>query len=209
MTGWLNNPLPKSQISTSTDSTRLTDGTILVLVESDSLWPHGLQPARLLRPWDSPGKDAGVGCHFLVQGIFPGDQTWVSCIARRFFTIPATWYYRFFFKKGSVEVISLLLSMQLIMRTHPLGKSWKSSFWGKLGRKSVKFLILAKCWKGKFEMPQHFLVNVHLFFHPLLPFGNVCWNVMILNIRDPSSKHSFSPGFTQQPRPPEESWIHG
>ena len=31
----------------------------------------GLQPARLLCQWDFPGKDAGVGCHFLLQGIFP------------------------------------------------------------------------------------------------------------------------------------------
>ena len=38
---------------------------------SDSLWPHGLQPVRLLCPWDSPGKNAGVGCHALLQGIFP------------------------------------------------------------------------------------------------------------------------------------------
>ena len=30
-----------------------------------------LQPARLLCPWDSPGKNTEVGCHFLVQGIFP------------------------------------------------------------------------------------------------------------------------------------------
>ena len=37
----------------------------------DSLWPRGLQPTRLLRPWDSPGKNTGVGCHFLLQGIFP------------------------------------------------------------------------------------------------------------------------------------------
>ena len=37
---------------------------------SDSLWPHGPQPARLLCPWDSPGKNPGVGCHFLLQGIF-------------------------------------------------------------------------------------------------------------------------------------------
>ena len=29
--------------------------------------PHGLQPPRLLRPWDSPGKRTGVGCHFLLQ----------------------------------------------------------------------------------------------------------------------------------------------
>ena len=33
-------------------------------------WPHGLWPTRLLCPWDSPGKNTGVGCHFLLQGIF-------------------------------------------------------------------------------------------------------------------------------------------
>ena len=36
----------------------------------DSLWPHGLQPNRLLCPWESPGKNTGVGCHFLLLGIF-------------------------------------------------------------------------------------------------------------------------------------------
>ena len=37
-----------------------------------TLWgSHGLQPARLLCPWDSPGKNTGVGCRFLLQGIFP------------------------------------------------------------------------------------------------------------------------------------------
>ena len=34
---------------------------------SDSLRPRGLQPTRLLRPWDPPGKNTGVGCHFLLQ----------------------------------------------------------------------------------------------------------------------------------------------
>ena len=38
---------------------------------SDSLWPRGLWPARLLCPWDSPGKNTGMGCHFLLQGNFP------------------------------------------------------------------------------------------------------------------------------------------
>ena len=38
---------------------------------SNSLQPQGLQPARLLRPWDFPGKNTGVGSHFLLQGIFP------------------------------------------------------------------------------------------------------------------------------------------
>ena len=34
---------------------------------SDSLQPHGLQPTRLLHPWDFPGKSTEVGCHFLLQ----------------------------------------------------------------------------------------------------------------------------------------------
>ena len=33
---------------------------------SDSLWPHGLQPTRLLHPWDFPGKSTGVGCYCLL-----------------------------------------------------------------------------------------------------------------------------------------------
>ena len=37
---------------------------------SDSLKPYGVYPARLLCPWDSPGKDTGVGHHVLLQGIF-------------------------------------------------------------------------------------------------------------------------------------------
>ena len=107
-------------------------------VMSDSVRPHRRQPTRLPRPWDSPGKNTGVGCHFLLQcikvkserevaqscptpsdpmdcsppgssvhGIFqarvlewvampfcrasspPRDQTSVSCIAGRFFTVLA------------------------------------------------------------------------------------------------------------------------
>ena len=42
-----------------------------VSVVSDSLRPHGLQPTGLHSPWNFPGKSTGVGCHFLLQGIFP------------------------------------------------------------------------------------------------------------------------------------------
>ena len=38
---------------------------------SDSLSPSGPKTARLLCPWDSPGKNSAVGCHALPQGIFP------------------------------------------------------------------------------------------------------------------------------------------
>ena len=34
---------------------------------SNSVWPHRRQPTRLPRPWDSPGKNTGVGCYFLLQ----------------------------------------------------------------------------------------------------------------------------------------------
>ena len=56
-------------------------------VVSDSLRPPGLYPTRLLCPWDSLGKNSGVGCHFLHQKIsrgssWLGDRTHVSCIGR-------------------------------------------------------------------------------------------------------------------------------
>ena len=48
-------------------------------VVSDSLQPQGLEPSRLLCPWDSPGKNTGVGCYFLLQRIFP-TQGWNLCL---------------------------------------------------------------------------------------------------------------------------------
>ena len=64
-------------------------------VVSASLWPHGLLPASLLCPWDSPGKNTGVGSHFLLQGIFPTqDRTQVSWVAGGFLTI---WADKIFF----------------------------------------------------------------------------------------------------------------
>ena len=44
--------------------------------------PHGLQPTRVLCPWDSPGKNTGVGCHALLQGIFltQGSNSHLLCL---------------------------------------------------------------------------------------------------------------------------------
>ena len=44
-------------------------------VVSDSLRLCGLWSARILCPWDSPGKNTGVSCHFLLQGIFPTEES--------------------------------------------------------------------------------------------------------------------------------------
>ena len=50
-----------------------------------SLQPRGRSPARLLCPWDSLGKNTGVGCHAFLQGIFPtqGLNLCLSCTGRR------------------------------------------------------------------------------------------------------------------------------
>ena len=57
---------------------------------SDSLRPHGLY--RPLCPWNSPGKNPGVGSHFLLQGIFPTQGLNLGfLIAGRLFTVEATW----------------------------------------------------------------------------------------------------------------------
>ena len=49
---------------------------------SDSVRPHRWQPTRLPRPWDSPGKNTGVGCHFLLQcmKVKNGSEVAQSCL---------------------------------------------------------------------------------------------------------------------------------
>ena len=49
-------------------------------VVSDSLQPHGLWPTKILYPWDSPGKNTGVGCYSSSRGSSrPSNQTCISC----------------------------------------------------------------------------------------------------------------------------------
>ena len=61
----------------------------------ESLQPHGLWPARLLCPWDSPIKNAGVDFHALLQGIFQtqgsNPHLMFPALAGGFFTMRATW----------------------------------------------------------------------------------------------------------------------
>ena len=54
-------------------------------VVSDSVRAHRRQPTRLPRPWDSPGKNTGVGCHFLLQCMKVKSESEVaqSCLTPR------------------------------------------------------------------------------------------------------------------------------
>ena len=65
---------------------------------SDSLRPHGLAPAWLLCPCDFPGKNTGVGCHFLLQGIFPTQELNLSLLHLLcLWHCQADYYYYYFF----------------------------------------------------------------------------------------------------------------
>ena len=88
---WFHKPFPQSTTLTHHTNDTLTrrgefkmDNTLKGLVRhayyrcvcvcsvvSDSLPPYELQSTRFLCPWNFPGKDTGVDCHFLLQGIFP------------------------------------------------------------------------------------------------------------------------------------------
>ena len=67
-----------------------------LLPSSLTLQPYGLQPVRLLCPWHSPGKNTGMGCRALLQGIFPTQGSNphllnLPALAREFFITSTTW----------------------------------------------------------------------------------------------------------------------
>ena len=63
-------------------------------VVSNSLWSHGLQPTRLLHPWDFPGKSTGVGCHCLL---------WLVCLEEKITSIKLKKKWLVFYLKSRLE----------------------------------------------------------------------------------------------------------
>ena len=80
-----NTPVSVRNHSGGSTRTSLCCGAALSCwVGSDSLWSHRRQPVRLLCPWDFPGRNTGVGCHFPLRGIFlTQGSICVSCTGRR------------------------------------------------------------------------------------------------------------------------------
>ena len=80
-------------------------------VMSDSLRPHVLKPTRFLYPWDFPGKNTRVGCHFLFQGILPTQGSHLGLLHWQADFLPLSHqgspYYNFFNSSG--------------LETHPKG----------------------------------------------------------------------------------------
>ena len=69
-------------------------------IVSNSLRPHGLQPTRLLRPWDFLGKSTGVGCHRLLRS---------RSVGRRF----TIWAYKRAVEASTVQWKQTCISMQV------------------------------------------------------------------------------------------------
>ena len=83
---------------------------------SDSLWPHGLWPARLLCTWNFPGKNNGVGCHYLLQGIFEtqGSNPHLfesSELVGRFFTTSVTWEAQLQLQYNNMIIIIIIITV--------------------------------------------------------------------------------------------------
>ena len=80
-------------------------------------WTAALQP---LCPWDSPGRNTGIGSHFLLQEMFQNrDQTFISCIAGGFFST----------KSPGTATCILGYSIPVVWRQAPPAKSCRFSWW--------------------------------------------------------------------------------
>ena len=81
---------------------------------------HGLQPPRLLCAWDSPGKNTGVGCHFLLQGIFPTQKPNPGLLQCRQIL------YRLSYE-GSIATKVVISSVQSLSRVRLLVTPWTAT----------------------------------------------------------------------------------
>ena len=88
---WISHEFFGSPVNLEVVSTLCESESVNHSVMSDSWWPSGLKPSRLLCPWNSLNKNTGVvAISFFRASSQPRDWTEVSCIAGRFFTNWAT-----------------------------------------------------------------------------------------------------------------------
>ena len=93
---------------------------------SDSLRSHGLYPTRLLHPWDSPDSNTGVGCHFLLQKIFPTQGSNLGLpYCRQTLYLPSEPPRKSKKKKKSTSDIIFFISL-LLFPVLPMKKNWVS-----------------------------------------------------------------------------------
>ena len=109
---------------------------------SDSVWPHRQQPTRLPRPWDSPGKNTGVGCNFLLQCMKVKSeseviQSWPSLRHPMDCSLPGSSVHEIF-QARVLEWVAIAFSKDVLLSRKK--KSWK---------KAAYFMILFILYSGK------------------------------------------------------------
>ena len=123
-----------------------------IAVISDSLRPHGLDPARLPCSWDSLGKNTRVGCHALLQGIFPTQGSNPGlCIAGRFFSLS---------HHGSPRILEWV--------AYPFLQEFFPTQESNQGLQHCRWILYQLSWQGWFAtntIPLH-----SCFLTPCLPF---------------------------------------
>ena len=80
-----------------------------------TVWPQRQQPTRLPRPWDSPGKNTGVDCHFLLQCMKVKSERLLSCVW--LLTIPRTAPYHAPPSMGFARQEYLLINSYIIFNS--------------------------------------------------------------------------------------------
>ena len=119
---------------------------------SDSVRPHRRQPTRLRRPWDSPGKNTGVGCHFLLQQPTAGqNQLTQSLLYNKILNI-SHFYWLLYWKKNTKYNITYMWESKILHKwtclqnrnrlTDTFRQTWHKPGWRKfIAKKSIWFWL--------------------------------------------------------------------
>ena len=126
---------------------------------SDSLQPCGLQSTRLLCPWNFPGRDTIVDCHFLLQGIFPTQGSKVCLLHWQVDSLPLSHHQSHIY-----TLVQLLSHVQLFSTPRtaiPLASLSFTISWSLLKLMSIESVmpsnLLILCLP--FSCPQSFLAS--------------------------------------------------
>ena len=146
-------------------------------VVSDPQRPHGVQPTRLLRPCEFPGKSTGVGCHCLLQSIQIYQYSYKHCIRREeIFSSFLQSLFSLWFSLG----IFLLGSVQSFSRVLLFATPWNAALQASLSITNSWNLL--KLVSTESVMPSYHFILCYPFLLPPSIFPNKT----VLRIRWPS-----------------------
>ena len=150
-------------------------------VVSDSSRPHGLQPTRLLRPWDFPGKSTGVGCHCLLRvKQLPSNKNKFPTRWHTWRTGPSNTA-----EASTTELTLRFSSVQLLSRVQLFATPWTAARQASLSITNSQSLL--KLMSIESVMPSNHLILCHplLLLPSIFPSIRVFSNESVFCIRWP------------------------